>query len=94
MSKFYPGLNRLLVKQMELPSNSSIIEITANKQYAYGEIIAVGTVKDRKEFEDGHFVKGDNVYFLAQSGIDIDLPDGTFRLLPINEVLVGVKKEG
>lgn len=92
MTNFYPGLNRLLVKQMDLPSNSSIITVTATQQYAYGEIVAVGTLKDSKEFEEGHFKKGDKVYFLAQSGIDIDLPDGTFRLIQVNEVLVGVKE--
>lgn len=94
MTNFYPGLNRLLVKQKELPSNSSIITVTANQQYAYGEIVAVGTVKDRKEFEPGQFEVGDNVYYLAQSGVDIELPEDTLRILPINEVMVGVKKEG
>lgn len=94
MTNFYPGLNRLLVKPMTLPSNSSIITVTATQQYAYGEIIAVGSIKDRKEFEEGHFKVGDKVYYLAQSGIDIDLPDGTLRLMQVNEVLVGVKEEG
>lgn len=93
MSKFYPGLNRILVKKMDLPTSSSIIAVTANQQYGYGEIIAVGSVKDSKEFKDGHFYIGDNVYYLAQAGTDIELPDGTFRLLSINEVLVGIKKE-
>lgn len=94
MSKFYPGLNRILVKKMELPTSSSIIAVTANQQYGYGEIIAIGSIKDSKEFKADHFEEGDNVYYLAQAGIDIELPDGTFRLLPINEVLVGTKKEG
>lgn len=93
MANFYPGLNRLLVKQSDLPSNSSIITITADQKYAYGEIIAVGTIKDKKEFDEGHFEKGDNIYYLAQAGIDIDLPDGTFRLLQVQDVLVGVKGE-
>lgn len=94
MSKTYPGLNRLLVKQGQLPSTGSIISVTEAQKYAYGEIIAVGSIKDAKDIKADQFEVGDNVYFLAQSGIDIDLPEGTFRLLQMPEVLIGIKKEG
>lgn len=92
MTKAYPGLNRLLVKPMKLPDNGSILAVPSAQKYSYGEIVAVGTIKDQKEFKDGHFYVGDGIYYLAQSGIDIDLPEGTFRILPITEVMVGVKQ--
>ena len=93
MSKFYPGLNRLLIKQCDLPDSGSILS-SAISAYAYGTIEAVGSIKDKAELNPEQFQVGDNVYFLSQSGTNIDLPEGTLRLLPITEVLVGVKKEG
>ena len=51
----------------------------------------VQPIKDKEDIDTTTYKVGDNVYFLAQSGFNIELPEGTFRLINIQEVLVGEK---
>lgn len=91
--KFYPGLNRLLVSMKDLPKNDSgLLLTTSTAKYAYGTIEAVGSIKDSNTISSSTFNVGDNVYFLAQSGTQIELDNSTYRLLAITEVLVGEKQ--
>lgn len=92
MQKYYPGLNRLLVKKMDLPETKSILSSGSNL-LAYGEIIAIGSIKDDKEIDQDMFNIGDRVYFLAQAGMNIDLPEDTYRLITITDILVGETNE-
>ena len=91
MQKYYPGLNRLLVKKMDLPETKSLLSSGSNL-LAYGEIIAIGSIKDDKEIDQDMFNIGDRVYFLAQAGMNIDLPEDTYRLITITDILVGETK--
>lgn len=91
MGKYYPGLNKVLVKEKELPKVESILSSSKNL-LNFGEIVAVGAIKDRKDIEEG-YQKGDEVYFLAQAGLPIELPEGNFKLLNVTEILLGITKE-
>lgn len=88
MQKYYPGLNKILVKELELPQTNSILA-TSNNLLHYGEIFAIGAIKDDKEIDSDMFNTGDKVYYLAQAGMNIDLPNDTYRLINITDVLVG-----
>lgn len=88
MKNIYPGLNRILVKQKELPDTGSILASSSNI-FSYGEIVAVGALKDDIKFKDGTFKEGNNVYFLSQAGILMEIPQGTFKLLSISDILIG-----
>lgn len=92
MGKTYAGLNRLLVKLEELPSTGAILSV-ASDVFAYGKIAAVGSLKDMDGIKEGQFQEGDGVYFLAQAGVNIELPEGTFRIIAVTDVQVGVKGE-
>ena len=90
---FYPGLNRVLVKELEVPvSKNSILAIPDNR-FKYGVIEAVGSIKERNEIDETTYKVGDHVYFLAQSGIAMDLDDATFKLLNVQEILVGERAD-
>lgn len=90
---FYPGLNRILVKEKEVPSNPKSVLFSTESNFKYGEIVAKGAIKDSKEIGEDYLKVGDDVYFLANAGLDISLPHGTFKLLAITEILVGKKGE-
>lgn len=87
---YYPGLNRLLIEEQALPSANSLL-VTPDSRFKYGTIVAAGSIKDRADIDTTTYKVGDNVYFLAQSGFNIELPEGTFRLINVQEVLVGEK---
>ena len=89
IKSFYPGLNRLLVKETEIPVPKDNILSIPDKQFKYGVIEAVGSIKERNEIDETTYKVGDHVYFLAQSGIAMDLDDATFKLLNVQEILVG-----
>lgn len=86
----YAGLNRVLVKDLELPKVDSILASSTNL-LGYGEIVVCGAIKDEDKIPDFMFNDGDKVYFLARSGIMLDLPEGQFRLLNITDILIGDK---
>ena len=88
---FYPGLNRVLVSVKELPATDDLI-VSSSKPYGYGEIVAVGAIKDKEAIDETMFQKGDNVYFLSQAGLNMELPYGDLRLLAITDILVGEKE--
>ena len=90
-NKFYPGLNRLLIKELPVPKKQDELLVSAESPFNYGEIISVGAIKDKKELEE-FFNKGDRVYFLKNSGLLIDLPEGSYKLLNAQEVLVGERQ--
>lgn len=91
--KFYPGLNKLLIKKEDLPDTGSLLSL-GNSNLAYGEIYAVGAIKDRETIDKTMFVEGNKIYYYGTSGIDIELPEiGTLRLINAAEVLVGVRHE-
>lgn len=92
MSHIYPGLNRVLVKKLDLPETKSILA-SSSSLLAYGEIVAVGAIKDDKDIDGDMFNTGDRVYFLAQAGMNIDLPEDTYRLIAITDILVGETNE-
>ena len=94
LTKFYPGLNRVLVSKKDLPANDTCLVLTSASKYSYGTIEAVGSIKDAKDIDSTMFNVGDNVYFLPQSGISIDLDGKTYQLLTITELLVGEKANG
>lgn len=89
-SKIYPGLNKILVEEQQAPDTGSIL-MTGVKLTSYGEIKAVGSIKDRGDIDENAFKVGDKVYFLTQAGFNMELPEGQFKLLNITEVLVGVR---
>lgn len=86
----YAGLNRVLVKDLELPKTDSILASSANT-LSYGEILACGAIKEENSIPDFMFNEGDKIYFLSRSGIVLDLPEGQFRLLNITDILIGEK---
>lgn len=89
IKSFYPGLNRLLVKETEMPvSKNSILSIPDN-QFKYGVIEAVGSIKDRDDIDETTFKVNDEIYFPSRSGISMELPCGIYKLLNIQDVLVG-----
>lgn len=85
---YYPGLNKIAVIEEALPNNNDLFVIPDNK-FKYGEIVAVGSIKDKGDIATDTFKVGDKIYFLAQSGFNMDLPEGTIRLLNIQEVVIG-----
>jgi co-chaperonin GroES (HSP10) len=89
-SNVYPGLNKVLVEEKELPATSVLI--TGASMYSYGTIGAVGAIKDRETISDTMFNVGDDVYYLSQAGVYIDLPEGKFKLLNVTDILVGKGK--
>ena len=91
-SSYYPGTNRLLVKELPAPKLDTILTF-AESPYKYAQIEAVGPIKDRKDIGEDLFKTGDYVYFLSQAGLVIDLKGGTYRLLTITDILVGEKGE-
>lgn len=86
----YAGLNRVLVKDLELPKVDSIIA-SSTSVLSYGEILACGAIKEEDSIPDFMFNEGDKVYFLSRAGLVLDLPDGQFRLLNITDILIGEK---
>ena len=86
---FYPGLNKVLVTELDMPLAKDNILAIPDNRFKYGVIEAVGSIKERKEIDETTYKVGDFVYFLAQSGFTIDLEEGTFRLLNIQEIVVG-----
>lgn len=91
-NKYYPGLNRVLVETKALPKTNSILA-TSTSIFSYGTIVAIGAIKDESDISENMFNLNDNVYFLAQAGINFELPEGTFRLINITDILVGQKSE-
>ena len=89
----YPGLNKVLVEEQQAPDTGSIL-MTSSKLVSYGEIKAVGSIKDRGDIDENAFKVGDKVYFLTQAGFNMELPQGQFKLLNITEILVGVRQNG
>lgn len=89
IKSFYPGLNRLLVKETEMPVPKDNILSIPDKQFKYGVIEAVGSIKDRGDIDETTFKVNDEIYFPSRSGISIELPCGTYKLLNIQDVLVG-----
>lgn len=92
VSKYYPGLNRLLVVEKEVPQTPCTL-ISPDSPYSYGEIVGVGSIKDSKDIACDQFNVGDNVYFLSSAGIKMHLPEGTFKLLNVQEIIIGVFKD-
>lgn len=92
--KFYPGLNRVLIELQDTPASSSALLSTSQSLVKYGEIKAVGAIKDKDAINETMFNVGDHVYILAQSGITMELPEGDYRLINITEILVGVRNDG
>lgn len=90
---FYPGLNRVLVKELDMPLNARNILAIPDSRFKYGIIEAVGSIKERNEIDETTYKVGDHVYFLAQSGIAMDLDDATFKLLNVQEILVGKRAD-
>ena len=86
----YAGLNRVLVKDLELPKVDSILA-SSTSVLSYGEILACGAIKEEDSIPDFMFNEGDKVYFLSRAGLVLDLPDGQFRLLNITDILIGEK---
>lgn len=89
IKSFYPGLNRLLVKETEIPVPKDNILSIPDKQFKYGVIEAVGSIKDRGDIDETTFKVNDEIYFHSRSGISIELPCGNYTLLNIQDVLVG-----
>ena len=86
----YAGLNRVLVKDLELPKTDSILA-SSTSTLSYGEILTCGAIKEEDSIPDFMFNEGDKVYFLSRAGLVLDLPDGQFRLLNITDILIGEK---
>lgn len=86
----YAGLNRVLVKDLELPKVDSILA-SSTSVLSYGEILACGAIKEEDSIPDFMFNEGDKVYFLSRAGLVLDLPDGQVRLLNITDILIGEK---
>lgn len=86
----YAGLNRVLVKDLELPKTDSILA-SSTSTLSYGEILACGAIKEEDSIPDFMFNEGDKIYFLSRAGLVLDLPDGQFRLLNITDILIGEK---
>lgn len=89
IKSFYPGLNRLLVKETDMPLSENNILSIPDSKFKYGVIEAVGSIKDRSDIDETTFKANDEIYFLSRSGIPIELPCGNYTLLNIQDVLVG-----
>lgn len=90
MSRIYPGLNRVLIKELELPEAKDALIVSSAKPFKYGEIVAIGSIKDKENIDDTMFKVGDKVYYLGHIGTKIELEElGEVLLLNIQEILVG-----
>ena len=92
MEKYYPGLNKVLVEQQQIPTDDSILTLSSNVM-SYGKVIALGPIKDKKEIGENFLKEGDNVYFLTQAGINMQLPEGTYKLMNVTDILLGVNNK-
>ena len=91
-SKYYPGLNKLMVVEEALPEVKDDIFVTPDSKFKYGKIVAVGSIKDRGDIATDTFIVNDHVYFSAQSGFTMTLPEGTIKLLNVQEVVIGERQ--
>ena len=88
--KMYAGLNKILIKEEETPTTEGLLALPVNN-LKYGKIVSVGAIRDSKDIKEDTFCEGDYVYILAQAGINVDLPNGTYKLITATDVLVGLK---
>jgi co-chaperonin GroES (HSP10) len=88
--QYYPGFSMILVEKKDVPKTGLLM--SATHPVGYGKVVAVGAIEDK--FIGTKPEVGNHIYFPSNAGSDIEIPEGTFRLIRVQEILLGDRTNG
>jgi len=88
MSKFSAGINKVIVKSLDLPETDELI-VSGSSNLEYGQIICIGPIKTDFKDSSNVYFEGDKIYFSKSSGINLNIKGlGEIKLINITDILV------